>query len=654
MNLDIKHRFQHSESVMKYKIIGKENFLSEIKKLNIGANIDLLQEALQFAASAHELQKRKSGEEYIIHPINVAYILAEMKLDSACVASALLHDVLEDTDFSEQDLEDKFGAEITVLVSGVTKIESFQYRAKPEEKQAENFRKLLISLTKDIRIILIKLADRLHNMRTLEYMMDKQKQRIARETMDIYAPLANRFGIAGINRELEDLSFKWLFPDEYKKLAKLVLIKKDERDLMIQSAVSDIEKVMKNNDISGTVNGRSKHFYSIFHKHRRKNVSYDDILDLAAIRIIVDSVSDCYKVLGVIQTEFIPLESSRKDYIARPKPNNYQSLHLVAENVEGQRFEFQIRTKEMHLIAEEGIAAHWLYKGQESKEQIQEEFEGQLFRIRNFLNDQKDSENFLDSLKMNLHPDIIVVLSPQNDYVKLRKHSSPIDYAFKVHTDVGFHCKGAFVNGKIVPLRSRLYSGDVVQILTSPQAKPSKDWIKFLTSPKARQKIRSYFKKLELQDFIDTGKELFFKRARKIHLKARTDEEISEIARNFRISDARSFFAALGKNEITFDVIKEVLKEKEFVEAPQIIQDELELKRKKSDGIIIEEITDILLRYAKCCNPVPGDKIIGYVTRGKGITIHKTNCTNTGFFNQIKKEPERKVNVRWNYRDEKK
>ena len=342
-----------------------------------------------------------------------------------------------------------------------------------------------------------------------------------------------------------------------------------------------------------------------------------------------------------------------KDYITRPKPNNYRSLHLVAENAEGQRFEFQIRTKEMHLIAEEGIAAHWRYKGQETKAQIHEEFEKQLFRIRNFLNDQKDSETFIDSLKMNLHPDIIVVLSPQNDYIKLRKHSSPIDYAFKVHTDVGFHCKGAFVNGKLVPLRSRLYSGDVVQILTSPQAKPSKDWVNFLSSPKARQKIRSYFKKLELQEFIDTGKELFFKRARKIHLKAKTDEDIAEIARNFKISDVRSFFAALGKNEITFDDIKEVLKEKEFIEAPKIIQDELELKRKKTDGIIIEDIRDILLRYAKCCNPVPGDEIIGYITRGKGITIHKTNCTNTGFFNQIKKEPERKINVRWNYKDEK-
>ena len=638
---------------MKYKEINQENFLTEIKKLNTDIDYILLQDVLHFAANAHKEQKRKSGEDYITHPVNVAYILAEMKLDSDCIASALLHDVLEDTDFTSADIQNKYGSKITELVQGVTKIESFEYRAKETDKQADNFRKLLISVTKDIRVILIKLADRLHNMRTLEFMTEKQKMRISQETMDIYAPLANRFGIAGINRELEDLSFKWLHPEEYKKLVKLVLIKKDERDLMIQNAVSDIEKVMKHNDISGTVNGRSKHFYSIFHKHRRKNVSYDDILDLAAIRIIVDSVSDCYKVLGVIQTEFIPLEKSRKDYIARPKPNNYQSLHLVAENAEGQRFEFQIRTKEMHLIAEDGIAAHWLYKGQESKAQIQEGFEGQLVRIRNFLNDQNDSDNFLNSLKMNLHPDTIVVLSPQNDYIKLRKHSSPIDYAFKIHSDLGFHCKGAFVNGKHVPLRSRLYSGDVVQVLTSPQAKPSKDWVNFLSSPKARQKVRSYFKKLELQEYIDTGKELFFKRARKIHLKARTDSEILEIARNFKISDVRSFFAALGKNEITFDEVKEVLKEKEIVDAPQIIQDELELKRKKSDGIIIEEITDILLRYAKCCSPVPGDKIIGYITRGKGITIHKTNCNNTGFFNQIKKEPERKVNVRWNYRDDK-
>jgi len=431
MILDIRHCFQHSENEMKYKIIGKENFHSEIKKLKIGANDKLLQEALLFASSAHELQKRKSGEDYIIHPVNVAYILAEMKLDSESISAALLHDVLEDTDFTSSDLETKFGVEITELVNGVTKIESFRYRAKETDKQADNFLKLLISITKDIRVILIKLADRLHNMRTLEYMTDKQKQRIARETMDIYAPLANRFGIAKIKWELEDLSFKWLFPNEYMNLVKQVSVKKDERDLIIRNAVSDIKKIMKNNEIQGTVNGRSKHFYSIFHKNKRKNISYDEILDLAAVRIIVNSVSDCYKVLGVIQTEFIPLEKSRKDYVARPKPNNYRSLHLVAENAEGQRFEFQIRTKEMHLIAEEGIAAHWRYKGQESKTQIQEDFEEQLFRIRNFLKSQKDSGDFIDSLKMNLHPDIIVVLSPQNDYIKLRKHSSPIDYAFK-------------------------------------------------------------------------------------------------------------------------------------------------------------------------------------------------------------------------------
>ena len=297
---------------MKYKNIGKDNFLDEIGKLKIYANNELLQEALHFASSAHETQKRKSGEAYIIHPVNVAYILAEMKLDSITIASALLHDVLEDTNITSQDLKNKFGAEITELVNGVTKIESFRYRAKETDKQAENFRKLLISITKDIRVILIKLADRLHNMRTLEYMTDKQKQRIARETIDIYAPLANRFGIAKIKWELEDLSFKYLFPDEYKKLVKQVSIKKDERDLMIQNAVSQIKLILKNNDISGTVTGRSKHFYSIFHKNKRKNISYEDILDLAAVRIIVDSVSDCYKVLGVIQTEFIPLEKKHE------------------------------------------------------------------------------------------------------------------------------------------------------------------------------------------------------------------------------------------------------------------------------------------------------------------------------------------------------
>jgi GTP pyrophosphokinase len=662
---------------VKYFSVNFNNFIQEAGKVHPQLDYKNLNKALIFAIEAHKRQKRESGEEYINHPVNVAYILVTMKMDTATVIAGLLHDVLEDTNYKHEDLVKHFGSEIADLVNGVTKIESFPYHTKEKRKelQAENFRKLLISITKDVRIILIKLADRVHNMRTLEYLPQYKQIRIARETLDIYAPLANRFGIAKIQWELEDLCFKYLYPNEYKKIIDKSSPGKKERHFFINDIIESIRNLLSQSKIEAEVMGRSKNLYSIYLKNIIKKIKFEEILDLIGIRIIVKSVEDCYKVLGVIQTKYTPIKKGFRDYISQPKPNGYQSLHIVVESEENKIIEIQIRTFEMHLVAEEGIAAHWKYKefyNPPSKRrkkvtevpQIQETFERQLTWIRTFLRaqDNQDPKTFLQSLKLNLYPDIIVVRTPENDYFQLQKHSTPIDLAFKVHTEVGFHCEGAFINGKLTPIRTELHTGDVVQIKTSPQAKPSKDWINIIRSAKSRQKVRSYFSQMELQEFLELGKEIFYKKSRKIHLKIKSEEKILEIARLLKVNDVKTFFIKLGKEEILFDEVKTVL-EKSQLEDKDIVKpgEQIEFddnillsKRREAKGIVIENIDSILIRYAKCCNPVPGDEIVGYTTRGRGLTVHREDCTNPGFVNLRKREPERITKVKWDYKKKEK
>lgn len=648
--------------------IKAENLIGQIREVNQDLDTALLSEALEFAATAHQGQKRQSGEMFIEHPVQVAYLLAGLRMDTATVVAGLLHDVLEDTTISPLQMESLFGREIRELVEGVTKIEGYAYhsREKRQELQADNFRKLLISITRDVRVILIKLADRLHNMRTLHFLDRVNACRIARETLDIYAPLANRFGMAAIQWELEDLSFKYLHPAEYRSLANLVAARKEERDRLVQVAVSEIKELLERNGLRSEVNGRTKHLYSIFRKHQVKQVKFEEILDLIGIRIIVETVADCYKVLGIIQNETIPLPGSFKDYIAQPKPNNYQSLHLVVTDADEKRIEIQIRTRQMHLVAEEGIASHWRYK--ENPEKVRKDRTGrpllnfddnmqrQLNWIRNFLQRQdKDSpEDFMASLKMNLYPDIIVVSTPAGDYIKLRKHATALDLAFKVHTDIGFRCIGALVNGKHVPVRTELQSGDMVQIITSPQVHPSKDWLNYLVSVNARQKVRTWFRRQELQEMVEIGRKQFYSRIRRWHYRIGKEEEIQEIARAFKTNDIFTFFARLGNGDISMEDLKKVLlpaEEQQLTPEPRLIieEEELAAKRQLADGVVLEDIDDIMIRYAKCCQPLPGDEIIGYTTRGRGITIHRVDCTNSGFLHLKKSEPERILKVKWKY-----
>jgi len=658
---------------MKEHIINLENFIEEIKLVHDRIDEKILTEAFAFSKQAHKKQKRLSGEPFISHPANVAYILATLKTDTATIIAGLLHDILEDTDFVYEDLAEKFGTEIADLVEGVTKLEHFKYKTNltQKEKQAENFRKLLISVTKDIRVILIKFADRLHNMRTIEHLEKSKIKRITEETLDIYVPLVNRFGIAKIKWELEDLCLKYLHPQEYQQIVEVIKEKRNERDEYLEAIIKPIKQFLKEAKIEAEVHGRSKHFYSIYRKKITRKVSYEDFFDFAAIRIVVDTVEQCYTSLGLIHAKYEPIERRFRDYIARPKSNNYQSLHTVVIGPKGKKVEIQIRTHQMHLIAEEGIAAHWRYKELQEysdktylkeikKNALHESFEGQINWIRNLLNQKSasNSSDFIEMLRLNLYPEIIVAISPNGDFIKLPKNATPVDFAFSIHTNVGLRCIGAKVNGRMVPIRSVLQSGDMVEIITSPRGNPSKDWLKFLKTSKARQKVRNYFHQKELEDAIYLGKEIFEKKCRKFHYKFKDKKEYSEIFRRFKINNIKSLFTLLGKGEILFSQIREIIDEKELerihdlqVEIEDLSVDEqlLEETRQKVQGIKIDEIDNLMLNYAKCCHPLPGDEIVGYTTRGRGITIHRADCINPGFLYSKKKEPERILPIQWNF-----
>ena len=592
-----------------------------------------------------------------------------MKMDTATISAGLLHDVLEDTKYSYEDLLRTFGKTVTDLVDGVTKLEKYHYKSNNtfQERQSENFRKLLISITKDVRVILIKLADRLHNMRTLAKIPAERKQRIARETLDIYAPLANRFGLGKIKSELEDLSFKYLQPEEYFRISRVVKQKKKERDEYIETVKREVKKFLDGAKIEAEIHGRSKHFYSIYRKKISKHLDYKDIYDFAALRIIVPTVEECYEVLGLIQTHFEPVTKRFRDYIAHPKQNNYQSLHTVVIGPQNRKVEIQIRTKEMHLIAEEGIAAHWRYKelgnfdtGYEKslqKEIFQQNFEKQINWIRNLLK-QQTNENFMETLKMNLYPDIIVAMTPQGDCIKLPKNATPVDFAFAIHTQLGFHCIGAKVNGKFVPIRTILQTGDTVEIITSANGKPSKDWLQFLKSTKAKQKIRTYFRQKEYEDAIILGKEIFSKKIRKRHYGIKKEEEILALAKKFKINDLKTFYAKIGRGEILFRQIEEIINEEkpEQMDAKEVEENSFRTlpETTQSVGIRIDEIDSLMIRFAKCCLPQPGDEIVGYTTRGRGITVHRSDCRNPGFIHLKKSEPERIIRIEWDYSFKKK
>ncbi|HHW56369.1 MAG TPA: bifunctional (p)ppGpp synthetase/guanosine-3',5'-bis(diphosphate) 3'-pyrophosphohydrolase [Clostridia bacterium] len=620
-----------------------DKVINRIKKyMGDDANLELIYKAYDFAVNAHEGQMRNSGEPYIVHPIEVAYILADLELDITTIAAGLLHDVIEDTDVTYDQLMENFGKEIADLVDGVTKLGKIEYKSKVEQ-QAENMRKMLIAMAKDIRVILIKLADRLHNMRTLKYLPpDKQKEK-AEETLEIYAPIAHRLGISKIKWELEDLCLRYLHPDEYYDLVEKVAAKRKEREEFIQNIIATIKEKLNEMGIQAEVDGRPKHFYSIYKKMKTQNKTFDEIYDLLAVRIIVNTVKDCYAVLGIVHTLWKPIPGRFKDYIAMPKPNMYQSLHTTVIGPKGETFEIQIRTWEMHKTAEYGIAAHWKYK--EGKT-TQDEFDQKLAWLRQLLEWQKelkDAKEFMETLKIDLFTDEVFVFTPKGDVINLPAGSTPIDFAYSIHTEIGHRLNGAKVNGKIVPINYQLKNGDIVEILVSPNKDrgPSRDWLQIVKSSQARNKIRQWFKKEKREENIARGEEILEKELRRhgIQPVMIKNEIWEEVLKKLNIHTMEDLYATIGYGGLTLNQViprikEEIKKSQKEIGLKPTTPDRVEKKKAKTNnmGVIVKGVDNVMVRFAKCCSPVPGDEIIGYVTKGRGISIHRKDCQNVRDF----------------------
>jgi guanosine-3',5'-bis(diphosphate) 3'-pyrophosphohydrolase len=594
-------------------------------------DLELIDRALRFSASAHRGQKRMSGEDFISHSIAVALILAEQLQDTTSIAAALLHDVVEDSDVSTEDIAREFGPEIAGIVDGLTKISSLTFRSSAEE-QVENYRKLLLSIARDARVIIIKLGDRLHNMRTLEHLSPERRQRIALETREIYAPLAHRFGMAGVKAELEDLSFKFLEPEEYRELAHQVAAKRAVREQMILKLKTPLEHELRRAGIEWVeVTGRPKHLWSIYQKMRKRAKTFDEIYDLMAVRVIVRSVPECYHVLGIIHHNWTPIQERIKDYIASPKSNAYQSLHTTIFGPGGQLFEVQIRTQEMHRTAEYGIAAHWVFK----KDGTRDELDQHLGWFRQLLELQQDThspEEFLEFLKIDLYQDEIFVFTPQGDVKRLPKGSTPIDFAFHVHTEVGLKCQGAKVNGRIAPLHRELKNGETIEILTGPNARPSRDWLNHVRTARARHKVKQWVKHEEETVSLSLGREILAREVRRRRLNPPDDQRLNAAAAALSLADGRGLEIAVGRGDVAIGQVIRAL-------YPDLPQDELQEPKptvfgrvidriRLGRGIKIQGVDGLMVRYAQCCQPVPGDSVVGYVTQGRGISIHRADCPN--------------------------
>ena len=604
--------------------------------------------AYRFSEAAHHGQTRRSGEAYVSHCVEVAKILAGLRLDTTTVIAGLVHDVIEDTPITIADIEREFGKEVASIVDGLTKIEHLPVHS-PQDRQVENYRKLLLSIAKDARVILIKLADRLHNMRTLEPLASEKRRRIAQETRDLYAPLAHRFGMAKVRWELEDLAFKHLESDEYKKLAKLVAQKRVERDSLIARMAEPLTKELARAGIVDVeVTGRPKHLWSIYKKMQQRDKPYEEIYDLLAIRVLVNSVPDCYHALGIIHDGWTPVQERIKDYIAQPKSNGYQSLHTTVFGPGRQLFEIQIRTREMHRTAEFGIAAHWRFK---ENAQDADELDRHLQWFRQVLElqlDAKTPDEFLEFLKLDLYQDEIFVFTPTGDVIQLPKGATPIDFGFAVHTDVGVHCVGARINGRIAPLSRELKNSDTVEILTSPTARPTRDWLAHVRTGRARHRIRQRLRVEEQKTSIKLGRELLEREAKRRRLTRLTDEQITHAASQLKFPDANHLVVAVGVGEVRAgDVLRQVYPDVDpTVEPPKASRIERLVDRVRGvgKGLRIQGADGLLVRYAQCCQPVPGDVVSGYVTRGRGVSIHRADCPNLLLLDD---EPERRLEIDW-------
>jgi guanosine-3',5'-bis(diphosphate) 3'-pyrophosphohydrolase len=595
-------------------------------------DLELIDRALRYSASAHRGQKRMSGEEFVSHSIAVATILIGQFLDSTSIVAALLHDVVEDADVRGEDVAQEFGPEVAGLVDGLTKIAHLTFRSTAEE-QVENYRKLLLSIAKDARVIIIKLADRLHNMRTLEHLPPEKRARIATETREIYAPLAHRFGMAGVKAELEDLAFRFLEPEEYAALAGQVAAKRAEREEMVAALQGPLEQELRRAEIPDIdVSGRPKHLWSIWQKMRKRNTPFEAIYDMMALRVIVPTVPDCYHVLGLIHHKWTPLQERFKDYIASPKSNGYQSLHTTIFGPNGQLYEIQIRTKEMHRTAEYGIAAHWLYKRERDRPDELDQHFGWFRQLLELQQDTHSPEEFLEFLKVDLYQDEIFVFTPQGDVKRLPKGATAIDFAFHVHTEVGVHCQGAKINGRIAPLHRELKNGDAIEILTNPSAKPSRDWLSHVRTGRARHKIKQWVRHEEETVSSQLGKEILQREMKRRRLAMPDAAALNKGAALLNMEDGIALEAAVGRGDLALGQVVRALypeaSQEELVEPKPTVFGRMLNRIRLGRGIKIQGVDGLLVRYAQCCQPVPGDSVVGYVTQGRGISIHRADCPN--------------------------
>jgi GTP diphosphokinase / guanosine-3',5'-bis(diphosphate) 3'-diphosphatase len=626
-----------------------EDILREVQSYRPGEDLSLLRKAYEFTASQHARQKRLSGEPFISHPLEVVHILAEMKLDPICLVAGMLHDVIEDTRTTPELVRQDFGAEVARIVEGVTKISRIKLLS-PEEQQAENFRKMVLAMVDDIRVVLVKLADRLHNMRTLEYLPPDRREHVARETVEIYAPIAHRLGMGKVRGELEDLAFRHLEPAAFEELKGAVESRRKVSDEFLAEVRAQVEAKMKETNVPARVEGRIKRLYSIWQKLRRQQISIEQVYDLLAVRIITDNVKNCYAALGVIHNTWRPVPGRIKDFIAIPRPNLYQSLHTSVIGPHGQPFEVQIRTEEMHRIAEEGIAAHWKYKdGRPLRQQDEERF-AWLRHLVEWQQEMRDPGEFLSTLKIDLYPEEVYTFTPMGKVIVLPRDATPVDFAYAIHTEVGHHCVGAKVNGRIVPLKYRLRNGDIVEIVTQANHAPSRDWLGLVKTSRARNKIKHWINVAQRKQALDIGKRLLEKEARKydITLKKVTGEDYARVSRDYGCTAADDLYAGIGYGKFAArQVLSKLVPSAKLEPAPA---SRLTSSFKRALGVAsdiaiqVDGHDDLMVYRAKCCNPVRGEEIIGYITRGKGIAVHARHCTNV---QNLLYDADRRIDVEW-------
>jgi GTP diphosphokinase / guanosine-3',5'-bis(diphosphate) 3'-diphosphatase len=626
-----------------------EDIVERLQSNNPEADVDLVRRAYIFSAKAHQGQTRLSGESYLIHPLDVAKILSELRLDPATVAAGILHDTIEDTTSTLEEIRSLFGEEVAKLVDGMTKLSRMELQSR-EEREAQNFRKMIVAMSNDIRVILIKLADRLHNMRTLTFLPPEKQKRTAQETLDIYAPLANRLGIQKFKTELEDLSFRYLHPEEYRDIADKVSQKRLERQAYIDELIEIVKRQLAEHGYKGDVKGRPKHFYGIWQKMQKQGISFDDVYDLIAVRIITDSKVNCYAILGLIHSLWTPVPGRFKDFIGVPKSNLYQSLHTTVIGPKGERVEFQIRTEEMHRLAEEGIAAHWRYKEKSAMSRSEEQQFAWLRQLLEWQSDLTDAKEFMDTVKGDLFPDMVYIFTPKGDVRELPQGSTPVDFAYAVHTDIGHQCVGAKINGKIVPLKHVLRNGDRIEIITQTGHTPSRDWLKFIKTSKARTRIKAWVKTEERRRSILLGKELLEKDLRKHDLnpsKVFKSDDIHRVAHELSSNTVEDMLASIGYGKLSAHMVANKLApDRPHVEPlPKKPHKKPAQERKGAGtGMNISGMDSMLFHLSKCCNPVPGDRVVGFITRGRGISIHTTDCPNVS---DLALDRERVVEVSW-------